>query len=160
MKDSIKLTACILVMLMIGACITPAFAFDIPRISFEGPVIAASRDEITPVIPTPDELMDGQTPLDDDIPYDVIFDKGTADEVLPGAATPDEEGAVTVYQNAIRITLIDSVTGVRVSRIFYGDDRMANAVKCPVDRKIPKKLKKKIDVYLERVRKEDVDEDE
>ncbi|MCR4724685.1 MAG: DUF4910 domain-containing protein [Clostridia bacterium] len=47
-----------------------------------------------------------------------------------------------------------------VEFIAWFADRMANAVKCPVDRKIPKKLKKKIDVYLERVRKEDADEDE
>ena len=44
--------------------------------------------------------------------------------------------------------------------IAWFADRMANAVKCPVDRKIPKKLKKKIDVYLERVREEDADEDD
>ena len=37
---------------------------------------------------------------------------------------------------------------------------MANAVKLPVDRKIPKKLKKKIDVYMERIREEDAEEDE
>ena len=44
--------------------------------------------------------------------------------------------------------------------IAWFADRMANAVKCPVDRKIPKKLKKKLDVYLERVREEDADEDD
>ena len=47
-----------------------------------------------------------------------------------------------------------------VGFITYFTDRMANAVKCPVDRRIPKKLKKKIDVYLERVREEDADKDE
>ena len=39
-------------------------------------------------------------------------------------------------------------------------DSMVNAVKFPVERKIPKKLKKKIDVYMERIREEDAEEDD
>ena len=47
-----------------------------------------------------------------------------------------------------------------VGFIVFFTDRMANAVKCPVGRKIPKKLKKKIDVYLERVREEDAEDED
>ena len=72
------------------------------------------------------------------------------------------EGQYASFHNCYDTEAILSPKQIQkdVDFIAWFADRMANAVKCPVDRKIPKKLKKKIDVYLERVREEDADEDD
>ena len=72
------------------------------------------------------------------------------------------EGQYASFHNCYDTEAILSPKQIQkdVDFIAWFADRMANAVKCPVDRKIPKKLKKKIDVYLERVREEEADEDE
>ena len=44
---------------------------------------------------------------------------------------------------------------LRTDSVFLTDRRMADAVKCPVKREIPEKVKKDLDEYLNRKRKEE-----
>ena len=98
--------------------------------------------------------------------YDEIYSSDStpfADKGIPAVTFARMcEGQYASFHNCYDTEKILSPKQIRedVDFITYFADRMANAVKCPVDRKIPKKLKKKIDVYLERVRKEDADGDE
>lgn len=98
--------------------------------------------------------------------YDDVYSSDStpfADKGIPALSFARMcEGQYASFHNCYDTEAILSPKQIQkdVEFIAWFTDRMANAVQCPVDRKIPKKLKKKIDVYLERVRKEDADEEE